>query len=130
MAWDTHINICNLKKHRYKSLMALVLPKLLILKYWPLVFKDWSRNNFLLDASSEVKNKQSTINRRMNTKKTEKTKDQKIPWKMESCVPGLTSWNFVFLFFPFIGKVYPPVCSTVPTLLQALCHRRRDCNKG
>ena len=33
--------------------------------------------------------------------------------KMENCAPGLTSWNFVFCFFPFIKTLYPPVCSTV-----------------
>ena len=31
---------------------------------------------------------------------------------MESCVPGLTSLNLVFYFF--MEKLYPPVCSTVP----------------
>ena len=28
---------------------------------------------------------------------------------MESCAPGLKSWNLVFLFFPFLEKLYPPV---------------------
>ena len=46
---------------------------------------------------------------------------------MESCAPGLTSWDFVF---PFILILYPPVCSTVPASLQAQGCRPRDCNKA
>ena len=38
---------------------------------------------------------------------------------MESCAPGLTSWNFLFFFFPFIEKLHPPVCSSKPASLQA-----------
>ena len=35
-----------------------------------------------------------------------------------------------FFFFPFIEKLCPPVCSTVPNSLQAQSHRAKDCNKG
>ena len=37
----------------------------------------------------------------------------------ESCASILTGWILSFSFFPFIGKLFRPVCSTVP-----------DCNKG
>ena len=36
--------------------------------------------------------------------------------------------EFSFFFFPFIEKLFSPVCSTVPNSLQG--HRQRDCNKG
>ena len=36
---------------------------------------------------------------------------------MEICSPGLQAG--IFLFFRSIGKLYPPVCSTLPTKLQA-----------
>ena len=34
------------------------------------------------------------------------------------------------LLFHFIGKINPPVCSTVPASLQAQGHRQRDCNNA
>ena len=43
---------------------------------------------------------------------------------MESCAPGLTRWNFVFVL-PFKEKLYPPVCSTMPASLQDQGHRPR-----
>ena len=46
--------------------------------------------------------------------------DRKI---MGSCAPGLTSWNFLF---PFMEKLYPPFCSTVPYSLQVWGGRQRD----
>ena len=36
--------------------------------------------------------------------------------------------EFSFLFFPFIEKLYPTVCTTVPASLQARGCRPRDCN--
>ena len=33
---------------------------------------------------------------------------------MESCTPGLTKMEFCFFVFPFIEKVYPPVCLQCP----------------
>ena len=39
-------------------------------------------------------------------------------------------WQIEIFFFPFIEKLYPPVCSTVPASLQARGYRPRDCNKG
>ena len=47
---------------------------------------------------------------------------------MEFCVPGLTAGIlfFLFYFFPFIAKLYSPVCSSVPGCKP----KAQDCNKG
>ena len=47
----------------------------------------------------------------------------------ELCI-CLDKLEFSFFFFPFIDKLYRPVCSTVPASLQARGRRPRDCNKG
>ena len=44
--------------------------------------------------------------------------------KMESCSPGMTSWSF--FSFPFIEKLNPLGCSTMPASWQAQGHRPRD----
>ena len=49
---------------------------------------------------------------------------------MESCAHSLKNWNFVFIFSPFLEKLYLPVCLTLPVSLKAQGHMQRDCNKG